>query len=126
MKKEPCCSFSLVPLSTKCSLNKFQINPLLNDKFLDVTKLKAFAEDQLNVAKIMIFSSTGQRPPSYCHGVVSVCQSVRKLCLQKTFPQKLLTGFLPNVTGMFLLWSSFKFFRTILFHEELWLPWQPK
>ena len=48
---------------------------------------------------IPFFSSTGQRPASYCHGVVSVVRpSVRvcvcKLFLQKTSPQKLLTGFL--------------------------------
>ena len=29
--------------------------PLPNDKFLDVTKLKAFAGDKLNVAKMAIF-----------------------------------------------------------------------
>ena len=80
-------------------------------------------------------SPTGQRPASYCQGVVSVmrapvCQSIdactRKLFLQKTSPQKLLTGFLPNFTEMFLRWSSFKFLQMIVFHEELWLPWQPK
>ena len=32
-------------------------NPLPNDKSLDMTKLKAFADDGLNVAKIMIFLS---------------------------------------------------------------------
>ena len=58
------------------------------------------------------FSSTGRRPASYCHGVSSVCSSVcpfvrpcmcvciRKLFLQKTPPQKLLTGFLRNFTGL--------------------------
>ena len=54
------------------------------------------------MAAVHIFSSTGRRPASYCHGVVSVvrpvCPSVRKLCLQKTSPQKLLTGFLQNFT----------------------------
>ena len=30
------------------------INPLPNDKFLDITKLKAFADDKLNVAKVAI------------------------------------------------------------------------
>ena len=30
------------------------------------------------------------------------CACVCKLFLLKTFPQKLLTGFLPNFTGMFL------------------------
>ena len=35
------------------------------------------------------------------------CACVRKLCLQKTSPQKLLTGFLQNFTGMFLS-NSFK------------------
>ena len=46
--------------------------------------------------------------------------------LKKTSPQKLLTGFLPNFTGMFIWWSSFKFLQIIVFHEEFWLPWQPK
>ena len=39
------------------------------------------------------------------------CPCVCKLFLQRTSPQKLLTGFLPNFTGMFLRWSSFKFFK---------------
>ena len=77
-------------------------------------KLIEIRNARLTKADIMIviaagfnFSSTGQRPASYCHGVVSVmrpsvspfvCPSVhacvRKLLLQKTSPQKLLTGFL--------------------------------
>ena len=78
---------------------------------------------------LLIFSSTGQRPSSYFHGVVSVMRPsvrplvrssvrvcVRKLFLQKTSPQKLLTGFLPNFTGMF------KFLQIIVFYEEFWLP----
>ena len=32
-----------------------QFDPLPNNKFLDVTKLKAFADDKLNIAKMMIF-----------------------------------------------------------------------
>ena len=35
------------------------INPLPNDKFSDVTKLKAFADDKLNVAKMTIFLFDG-------------------------------------------------------------------
>ena len=31
------------------------IDPLSNDKFLDLTKLKAFADDKLNVAKMTTF-----------------------------------------------------------------------
>ena len=53
--------------------------------------------------------------------VIVLCPS----CVQKT-SQTLLTGFLPNFTGMFLRWSSFKFLQIIVFHEEFWLPWQPK
>ena len=30
------------------------LNPLPNDKILDVTKLKAFADDKLNIVKMMI------------------------------------------------------------------------
>ena len=45
---------------------------------------------------------------------------------QKHFPQKLLTGFLQNFTGMFLRWSSFKFLQIIVFYQEFWLPWQPE
>ena len=30
------------------------VNPLPNEKFLDMTKLKAFADDKLNVAKMTI------------------------------------------------------------------------
>ena len=36
------------------SLLMKSFNPLLNNKFLDLTKLKAFADDKLNVAKITI------------------------------------------------------------------------
>ena len=32
----------------------FSLNPLPNDKILDMTKLKAFADDKLNFAKMMI------------------------------------------------------------------------
>ena len=82
-----------------------------------------------------VVSSTCRRTESYCRGIVSIvrlsiCLSVtayvRKLCLQKTSPQKLLTGFLPNFTGMFPRWSSLKFRQIIVFHEEFWLPWQSK
>ena len=56
----------------------------------------------------------------------SVRACVRKLFLQKTRPQKQLTGFLRNFTGMFLRCSSFKFLQIILFYEEFWLPWRSK
>ena len=56
----------------------------------------------------------------------SMYACIRKLFLQKTSPQKLLTGLLPNFTRMFLRWSSFKFFQIMVYHEEFWLPWQPK
>ena len=52
----------------------------------------------------------------------SVRECVRKLFLQKT-SQKLWTGFLPNFTGMFLRWSSFKFLQIIVFYEEFWVLW---
>ena len=32
----------------------YKVKPLPNDKFLDVTKLKAFANDKLKVARMMI------------------------------------------------------------------------
>ena len=57
---------------------------------------------------------------------VSVHPCVHKLFLQKTSPQKLLTEFLRNFTGMFLRWSSFKFLQIIVYYEEFWLPWQSK
>ena len=37
------------------SCNELLFNPLPNDKILDMTKLKAFADDKLNVAKMTIF-----------------------------------------------------------------------
>ena len=62
----------------------------------------------MNIFVCPVFSSTDQRPASYCHGVVSAVRAcVRKLFLQKTSPQKLLTEFLPNFTGMFLRWPLF-------------------
>ena len=43
--------------SQNCILGKGLklFNPLLNDKFLDVTKFKEFADDKLKVAKMTIF-----------------------------------------------------------------------
>ena len=52
--------------------------------------------------------------------------SANELVLHKTSPQKPLSGFLPNFTGMFLRGASFKFFLIIVFHEEICLPWQPE
>ena len=51
-----------IRLYRKCILIKYlchppyidQFNPLPNDKILDVTKLKAFADDKLNFARMMI------------------------------------------------------------------------
>ena len=47
-----------------------------------------------------------------------VCSSInfalKKLLLRNYII--ILTGFLPNFTGMFLWWSSFKFLQTIVFH----------
>ena len=89
----------------------------------------------LTIVLMMVISSTGQRPASYCHGVVSVVhpsvgpiihECVCKLFLLKTSPEKLSSRFLQNFTGMFLRWSSFKFLHMNVFHEEFWLPWQPK
>ena len=37
----------------ECSLFTLHFNPLPNDNILDVTKLKAFADDKLNVARMM-------------------------------------------------------------------------
>ena len=41
-------------LNTNNQLIKSSVNPLLNDNFLDVTKLKAFADDKMDIAKIII------------------------------------------------------------------------
>ena len=53
---------------------------------------------------------------------MALCPFIRacvlKLCLRKTSPPELLTAFLPNFTGMYLSWSSFKFLQIIVFHEE--------
>ena len=81
----------------------------------------------------IIFSPTAKRPASYCHDVsvvgpsvpMSVCSSMCEsvnLFFKKT-SQKLLTRSLHNFTGMFLRWTSFKFFQIIVFHVEFWLPW---
>ena len=48
-------SFSSSSSSFKDKSNNFSpFNPLQNDKILDVTKLKAFADDKLNIVKMMI------------------------------------------------------------------------
>ena len=46
---------SNLKLSSEHSFSLEEFNPFPNDKFLDVTKLKAFADEKLNVAKISIF-----------------------------------------------------------------------
>ena len=77
-------------------------------------------------AIVMAFCPLCMRPfvfPSV-HSSGRAC--VRKLFLQKTSPQKLLTEFLPSFTGMFLRWWSFKFLQIIVFYEEFWFPWQWK
>ena len=45
------------------------VNPLPNNKFLDITKLKAFADDKLNVAKMTF----------------SLCDRVKKHCMLPAF-----------------------------------------
>ena len=43
--------------------HKYAINPLPNNKVLDMTKLKAFADDKLNVAKMTIFLFDREEKP---------------------------------------------------------------
>ena len=103
---------------------KFRI---LLDLYCEIGAVFGFIQGFAFSAFSIFFSSTGQRPASYCHGGVSVvCACVPKLFLQKTSPQKLLTGFLRNFTVMFLRWSSFKYLQIIVFYEEFWLPWRSK
>ena len=88
-------------------------------KFLHLQFSAPLAEGQRAIVMALCPSCIG-------HSSVRACVCVRKLFLQKTSPQKLLTVFLRNFTGMFLRWSSFKFLQIILFYEEFWLPWQSK
>ena len=37
-----------------CSVETLKLYPLLNNNFLDMTKLKAFADDKLNISKMTI------------------------------------------------------------------------
>ena len=64
--------------------------------------------------------------PSVCLAVRPCVRASVISSFKKTSPQKLLTGFLQNFTGMFLRWSSYKFLQIIVFYEEFWLPWQLK
>ena len=48
-----CCYSSALAADRRNCKQKI-INPLPNNKILDVTKLKAFADDKLNVARTMI------------------------------------------------------------------------
>ena len=67
-----------------------------------------------------------------CVRLASVCPSVHPSVHSswrasvnsffKKTSQKLLTGSVPNFTGMLLRWPSFKFIQIIVFHEEFWLP----
>ena len=56
-------------------------------KFLGFAKLKAFKDEKLNNTQI-IFSSTDQRPVSYCHGVVTIVRPSIRVCVRKLFLQK--------------------------------------
>ena len=75
------------------------LNCIPNDRILDWSKFKAFSDDKINVTEILIsvlgsmesivekrrkcwlpaiFSSTGRRPASLCHGLLSaMCPCVR-------------------------------------------------
>ena len=106
------------------------VNVLVQIKIINIFCLPILT----SIKSYLVFRSTCQRPASYCHAVVcvrpsfrpSVCACIRKLFLQKTSPQKLLTGFLRNFTGIFPRWSSFKLFQIIVFYEQFWLPWRSK
>ena len=72
---------------------------------------------------------------SYCDRSLSgvrpsVCPSarlpVREQLLKKSSPLKLANRFQWNFTEMILGWCTFRKFQRFKFHEELWLPWQPK
>ena len=107
-----CSGLGILSNLTNISIEKFEFT----GNFCFYFQLNISAPIHMFVLLLLpiFISSTGRRPSSYCHGVVSVVRSsirasVHKLFLQKTFPQKLLTGFLRNLTGMFLRWSSFIF-----------------
>ena len=97
----------------------FEFNSL---KFCDIFFLAPLAKGVR--ANVMCPSCLRASILLFVHLFLHAC--VRKLFLQKTSLQKLLTGFLPNFIGMFQRWSSFKFLQIIVFHEEFWLPWQQK
>ena len=70
------------------------------DDKLDLTELMGLVNEQVKTIMLsgtsfgyqhfLLFSSAREMPASYCHGVVSVvCPCIHKLCLQKTYPQKL-------------------------------------
>ena len=114
----------VLPLSICLSQNKSRKN---NISFLSFTLFEVqdsflgpLFKGQGGIVMVLCLSSVC---PSVCP-FVRAC--ISKLCLQKTSPQKLFTGFLLNFTRMFLRWSFFKFRQIIVFHEEFWLPWQPK
>ena len=50
-----CCLQILLILDQSKILSFSRVNPLPNEKNLDVTKLKAFADDKSKVARMMIF-----------------------------------------------------------------------
>ena len=86
--------------------------PVPDNIILDMSKLKAFADNGFNVAMMVQFLAPLAKDQRAI--VMALCPlvvrpwSVRNRFLQKRSPQKLLTGFLPNFTEMFLRWSSFK------------------
>ena len=47
-------NFRFISLSSRAVSLGSLINPLRNDKILDVTKLKAYADDKLNIARMMV------------------------------------------------------------------------
>ena len=65
-----------------------------------------------------------RRPSS---SVVRRASSVRRQqFLQRSSSHKPLDGSWLNLAWILLGWSPFKIVQRIPFHEELWLPWQPK
>ena len=67
-------------------------------------------------------SMSGVRPS----GCLARQPSVREQLLQKSSPLKPANRFQGNFTEMILGWCTFRKLQRYEFHEELWLPWQPK
>ena len=94
----------------------FMVNSLPNDKILDMTKLKAFTDNKINVAQIMI---------SVFDRVENIVEKRRKCWLTafSPFTTMFSKGFFHGVVKSWVVWLRVKLQHTILLNHIHKQPW---